>query len=190
MRLSSEFGAEDAVVGAAHIALAGSNGSIQPSSDRTLTFSGQQSVIVPSGAPVVSDPVDFDLGVPLPSLSLLAVSLYCPYDTSVGTVHPNGWQTAYITDGNTTGAASLVNVRATSQSRFLLSRIEVVARPAAVVALGDSITDGDGSTLDANGRWPDYLAQRLAGATWTRVPARWRGSTGTCCRRRGFATSL
>jgi lysophospholipase L1-like esterase len=122
-------------------------------------------VIIPSGAPVVSDPVDFDLGVPLPNLSLLAVSLYFPYDTSVGTAHPNGWQTAYITDGNTTGAASLVNVRATSQSRFLLSRIEVMAGPAAVVALGDSITDGDGSTLDANGRWPDYLAQRLAGTT-------------------------
>jgi len=162
IRLSNEFGADDVVVGSAHIALANSDGSIRSNSDRTLTFSGQQSVIIPSGAPLISDPVDFDLGISLPNLSMLAVSLYFPYRTAVETVHPNGWQTAYITDGDTTGAASLVNVRAISQSRFFLSRIEVMAGPDAVVALGDSITDGDGSTLDASGRWPDYVAQRLA----------------------------
>jgi len=54
IRLSNEFATEDVVVGAAHIALGGSNGSIQPSSDRILTFGGQQSVIIPSGAPVVN----------------------------------------------------------------------------------------------------------------------------------------
>jgi lysophospholipase L1-like esterase len=162
IRLSNEFGPEVVIVGAARIALAGADGSVHPSSDRLLTFGGQQSVMILPGAPVFSDPVDFDLGSPLPNLSLLAVSLYFPYRTAVETVHPNGWQTAYITDGNTTAAASLANVRATSQSRFFLSRIEIVAGPPAVVALGDSITDGDGSTPDGNGRWPDYLVQRLA----------------------------
>ena len=162
VRLTNEAGTQEVTVGAAHIGLAGANGSIHPKSDRTLTFGGQQSVVIPAGAPVLSDPVDFDLGVSIPSVSLLAVSLYFPYNTTVETVHPNGWQTAYITDGDTTSATSLGNITATSQSRFFLSRIEVAAAPSAVIALGDSITDGDGSTPDANRRWPDYLARRLA----------------------------
>jgi hypothetical protein len=154
--LTNETGAQEVTVGVAHIGLAGANGSIQANSDRTLTFGGQQWVVIPAGAPVVSDPVDFDLGTPLPSLSLLAVSLYFPYSTTVETVHPNGWQTAYITDGDTTGATSLSNITATSQSRSFLSRIEVAAAPFAVVALGDSITDGDGSS-------PDDLEHAIAG---------------------------
>ena len=146
-----------------HISLlAGSFGSIVPNSDRTLTFGGRQSFVIPAGAAVLSDPVDFDLGGPLPSLTLVAVSLYFPYDTAVETLHPNGWQTAYITDGDRTGATNLGNISATTQSRFFLSRIDVAAAPEAIVALGDSITDGDGSTLDANGRWPNALTQRLA----------------------------
>jgi lysophospholipase L1-like esterase len=149
IRLSNELGAE----------------SILPNSDRTLTFSGEESVAIPAGAPVVSDPVDFDLGISLPNLSLLAVSLYFPNNTIVEALHPNGWQTSYITDRNTTGATNLGNVRATSQSRIFLLRIEVLAAPEAIVALGDSITDGDGSTPDANSRWPDYLAQSLAKLT-------------------------
>jgi lysophospholipase L1-like esterase len=163
--LSNELGAEDVIVGAAHIGLATSGGSILPNSDRTLTFSGEESVAIPAGAPVVSDPVDFDLGISLPNLSLLAVSLYFPNNTIVEALHPNGWQTSYITDRNTTGATNLGNVRATSQSRIFLLRIEVLAAPEAIVALGDSITDGDGSTPDANSRWPDYLAQSLAKLT-------------------------
>jgi lysophospholipase L1-like esterase len=165
VRLSNELGAEDVIVGAAHIGLATSGGSILPNSDRTLTFGGEPSVAIPAGAPVVSDPVDFDLGTPLPNLSHLAVSLYFPNNTVVEALHPYGEQTAYITDGNTTGATNLGNVRAISQSRFFLSRIDVLAAPEAIVAFGDSITDGYGSTPDANGRWPDYLAQRLGNPT-------------------------
>jgi lysophospholipase L1-like esterase len=165
VRLSNELGAEDVIVGAAHVGLATSGGSILPNSDRTLTFSGETSVAIPAGAPVVSDPVDFDLGAPLPNLSHLAVSLYFPNNTVVEALHPYGEQTAYITDGNTTGATNLGNVRSISQSRFFVSRIDVLAAPEAIVALGDSITDGYGSTPDGDGRWPDYLAQRLANLT-------------------------
>jgi hypothetical protein len=140
IQLTNRFGAEKVFIGAAHLALAGPFGSIVPSSDRTLTFSGRQSVVIPAGAPVLSDPVDFDLGGPLPSLTFVAVSLYFPYDTAVETLHPNGWQTAYVTEGDRTGAANLGNISATTQSRFFLSRIDAVAPPGAVVALGDSIT--------------------------------------------------
>jgi hypothetical protein len=159
VRLSNELGAEDLIVGAAHIGLATSGGSILPNSDRTLTFSGETSVAIPAGAPVVSDPVDFDLGAPLPNLSHLAVSLYFPNNTVVEALHPYGEQTAYITDGNTTGATNLGNVRSISQSRFFVSRIDVLAAPEAIVALGDSITDGYCSTP----RWRRALA-RLSGS--------------------------
>ena len=162
VQLTNELGGEEVTVGEAHIALPTiSGGSLQPNTDRMLTFGGQKSFTIPPGAPVISDPVDFDLGSALPNLGLVAVSLYFPNATTVETLHPNGWQTAYITNGNTTGATNL-NVVATTQARLFLSRIDIVAAPGAVVALGDSITDGDGSTPDASGRWPDYLAGRLA----------------------------
>jgi lysophospholipase L1-like esterase len=162
IQLTNEFGGEAVTVGEAHIALPTiSGGSLQPNTDRTLSFGGRTSFTIPPGAPVISDPVDFDLGSALPNLGLVAVSLYFPNATTVETLHPNGWQTAYITNGNTTGAANL-NVVATTHARLFLSRIDIVAAPGAIVALGDSITDGDGSTPDASGRWPDYLAERLA----------------------------
>jgi len=164
VQLTNELGAEEVLVRAAHIALASSFGSIVPNSDRTLTVSGRQSFVIPAGAPLVSDPVDFDLGASLPNLWIVAVSLYLPYSTTVETLHPNGWQTAYIMDGDRTGATNLSSVSATTQSRFFLSRIDAAAAPGAIVTLGDSITDGDGSTPDANGRWPDVLARRLADA--------------------------
>ena len=162
VQLTNELGSEAVTVGEAHIALPTiSGGSLQPNTDRTLTLGGQTSFTIPPGAPVISDPVNFDLGSALPSIGLVAVSLYFPNATTVETLHPNGWQTAYITDGNTTSATNLNVVEAT-QSRLFLSRIDIAAAGGAIVALGDSITDGDGSTPDASGRWPDYLAQRLA----------------------------
>jgi lysophospholipase L1-like esterase len=162
VQLTNELGGEEVIVGEAHIALPTiSGGSLQPNTDRTLTFGGRKSFTIPPGAPIISDPVDFDLGSALPSLGLVAVSLYFPNATTVETLHPNGWQTAYITNGNTTGDTNL-NVVATTQARLFLSRIDIAAAPGAIVALGDSITDGDGSTPDASGRWPDYLAERLA----------------------------
>jgi lysophospholipase L1-like esterase len=167
VQLTNELGTGEVFVGAAHIALTSSLGSIVPNSDRTLTFGGHQSFVIPAGAPMMSDPIDFDLGAALPNLWFLAVSLYFPYSTELETLHPNGWQTAYVTDGNTTGSTNLGTVRATTDSRFFLSRIDVAAAPQAIVALGDSITDGDGSTTDASRRWPDVLTQRLRGFVCT-----------------------
>lgn len=95
VQLTNEFGGEAVTVGEAHIALPTiSGGSLQPNTDRTLTFGGRTSFTIPPGAPVISDPVDFDLGSALPNLGLVAVSLYFPNATTVETLHPNGWQTA------------------------------------------------------------------------------------------------
>jgi lysophospholipase L1-like esterase len=160
VQLSNRYGTTPLTIGAVRIALAGPAGTTIVSSDRALTFNGHASVIVPPGAPVLSDPVDF----PVRALTNLAVSTYFPAETPVTTFHWGAQQTAYTVAGNATG-----QVRFTPQhtltGRVFLGSVLVDARPDAhtVIAFGDSITDGNGSTPDANRRWPDALAQRLAG---------------------------
>ena len=95
----------------------------------------------------------------------LAVSLFLPEVTPTSTMHWEGVQTAYIAAGNKVSDAD-VKADSTTVSRLFLSEILVDAAPGAraIVTFGDSITDGNGSTVDANHRWPDLLAQRLAKA--------------------------
>jgi len=162
VELSNVYGDSPLMIGGAHVALAGEGGAIEAGSDRALTFGGRPSVTVPPGAEVWSDPVDLSVE----PLGSLAVSLYLPDITPTTTWHNDGRQTAYISDhGDFTAAASFAPA-GTIQSRIFLSGIAVDAGPDArsVVTFGDSITDGDSSTPDANARWPDVLAERLVEA--------------------------
>lgn len=157
--VSNEYGSRPLVIGAAGIALAAGETKTVPGSGRPLTFGGQPTVTVPPGAKVVSDPADLDIA----ALGGVAVSLYLPEQTPVSTFHWEGRQTAYIGSGNLV-AADTISATATLDSRVFLSGILVNAKDAGtVVALGDSITDGAGSTPNANRRWPDFLAERLVG---------------------------
>lgn len=160
VRLSNEFGTTPLVIGAAHVARRASGSTIVSGTDRALTFSGQTTITIPPGAPVVSDPVRLNV----PALSDLAVSLYLPNDTSGATYHPTGLQTNYIAPAGAdyTGADALP-AGTTTLSWYFLSGVEVVSKPdaATVVTLGDSITDGTRSTPDTNSRWPNVLAGRL-----------------------------
>ncbi|MBV8575101.1 MAG: SGNH/GDSL hydrolase family protein [Acetobacteraceae bacterium] len=156
---SNEYGKLPFVIGAAHVALAGNGAAIAPGSDRALTFAGHASIAVPPGAPIVSDPVD----LPVPPLGSVTVSLFLPEITPTTTWHNDARQTAYISgEGDVSGATDFQPAQ-TVTSRLFLSEIMVDATPdaRAVVTFGDSITDGDGSTIDANHRWPDFLAERL-----------------------------
>jgi len=160
--LSNEYGSKPLVIGAAHIALAGSGAAIVPGSDRALSFDGHPSVTIPPGAPVISDPVDLTVE----PLSNVAVSLFLPKITPLTTFHWEGVQTAFISpEGNFAGDADL-KTDSTIKARLFLSGIMVDAPPnaRAVVTFGDSITDGADSTSDANHRWPDMLARRLVQA--------------------------
>jgi len=150
------------VIGAARLAVAAAKGAIDPATDRVLTFSGRPSVTVPPGAPAVSDPVDLDVR----ALETLAVSVHVPRWTGPTVVHPDAVQTAYISElgDEATGDATIPDAT-TAVTRFFLTGVEVSTpsqQPRAIVALGDSITDGNCSTPDANRRWPDRLAERLA----------------------------
>jgi lysophospholipase L1-like esterase len=159
VELSNEYGTEPLVIGAAHVALAGEGSAIVAGSDRPLTFGGQAAVTVPPGAPVLSDPVDLEV----PALAEVAVSLYLPEITPTSTFHWEGVQTAYISgEGSFAGAPDFEPAQ-TITSRIFLSEIMVDAPPdaRAIVTFGDSITDGATSTVDANHRWPDFLAERL-----------------------------
>jgi lysophospholipase L1-like esterase len=159
VRLSNAYGTHPLMVGAAHLALHGVGPAIVGGSDRTLTFNGKGSVAIPVGALVLSDPVDLSVA----PLSEIAVSLYFPVATGPVTWHELGMQTTFISpSGNATAAESLP-IASTAKSLYVLSGVEVMAGPGvrAVVALGDSITDGYGSTADAHHRWPNFLAQRL-----------------------------
>ena len=159
IRLSNALEKASLRVGAAHIALRSNGSAIAPTSDRALTFGGRASTVVPPGTVVLSDPVD----LVVPRLSDLAVSLYLPDDTGAPTIHPDGLHTAYIAQGDATGTATL-NAVATTTAYLWLSAVDVLApaNAAAIVAFGDSITDGVGTTLDTNRGWASLLAAKLA----------------------------
>ena len=129
------------------------------------TFSGSPSVTIAGGVLVVSDPVDLEVA----PLTELAVSVYLPYETSAASNHRLGLNTMYITPGNTIAAAALPE--STKMTAYMwLSSVDVLA-PAnsfAVVALGDSITDSQGASVDQHRAWPTVLASRLSANKATR----------------------
>jgi lysophospholipase L1-like esterase len=141
------------------VALRTAAANIDQASDRALTFAGQPSVIVRAGAIVVSDPITYAL----PALGDLAVSLYLPDSARTNTRHALAVQTTYVSRaGDLTSSASFA-ADTTIRSWIFLSGVDVVNPRAtgAIVTIGNSITDGFASTVDANHRWPDILAQRL-----------------------------
>jgi lysophospholipase L1-like esterase len=163
VRVSNAFGTAPLIVGAAHIARRDSNELIVPGSGRPLTFSADPDITIPAGAVAVSDPVRLEA----PALSDLAIDLYLPGDTGATaspiTRHAGALQTNYVSaTGDFTGATAFP-VASTRTSWFYLTAVEVTARDGvgAIVALGDSITDGTRSTPDTNQRWPDDLARRI-----------------------------
>ncbi len=159
VQLSNALGNPALTIGAAHIALRQKDAAIVPASDRALTFAGRASFSVPPGALVVSDPVDLDV----PKLTDLAISLYLPEDTGPPTVHPLGLHATYIASGDATADATL-NPTTTTTAYFWLSGVDILApsRASAIVAFGDSITDGFGTTANKDQAWPTLLASRLA----------------------------
>ncbi len=157
VRLTNEYGDTPLEVGAASIALAGPDGkptgAIMP-----VTFGGSPSVVIPKNAPMLSDPV----ALPVQALDSVSVSLFFPHATGPCTCHPLGMATTWISavgDYTKTG----FEPTSTVTQRPFLSAVEVERTGAtrAIIAFGDSITDGYRSTSDANRRWPDVLAERL-----------------------------
>jgi lysophospholipase L1-like esterase len=164
--LSNAFGTSPLAVGAASVALRQKDSAIVAGSNRQLSFDGSPATIIAAGAIAISDPV----GLTVPAMADLAIDIFLPGDTGASpsplTTHNAALQTNYVSaSGNHTGAGDFP-VSATTQSWFFLSAVEVTApaQVGAIVAFGDSITDGTLSTPDTNNRWPDHLARRLLGS--------------------------
>jgi len=158
VRFSNAYGTSGLVIGSAHVAISTGGATISSTTDRVLTFNGSPTIIIPAGALVVSDPVTLNV----PALGDLAVSLFLPANVAATTQHPVGLQTTYVSaSGDFTGAA--IEPTTTTQSYYFLTGVEVSGsnRARAIVTLGDSVTDGFGSTPDTDQRWPNLLAERL-----------------------------
>jgi lysophospholipase L1-like esterase len=158
VRFTNEYGGAPVQLGGAHLAIDAGGGAIRPGSDHVLTFGGKPTAVIAPGAPLVSDPVDMSAA----PRSRLAISLYLPGQVDACTCHATAMQAGYLAAGDVTGATNLTDAKPLQQ-RAMISAVDVASdRPAkTIVALGDSITDGVGSTPDANHRWPDLLADRL-----------------------------
>jgi lysophospholipase L1-like esterase len=164
VRFSNAYGTTAVVINSAHVALsseAGSagTGTINTATDTTLTFRGAPSVNIPPGEVLVSDPFHFDLS----GQTNLAVSIYFG-SVSATTIngHPGSRTTSFILGSNVVSAATMTGASTTAHW-YIITGLDVLADSSskAVVTLGDSITDGRGSTTDGNDRWPDNLGRRL-----------------------------
>jgi lysophospholipase L1-like esterase len=158
IKISNTFGDQPLLIGGAHIARRATGADIDPASDRRLTFHAHASTTVSARSIAVSDPVELDVS----ALSDLAISLFFPQTTAATTSHFLAKQTNYVSSGDSTAEVKFPVVKTITSWPFLTG-VDVAASPrgAAIVAFGSSLTDGDGSTKDANRRWPDVLAERL-----------------------------
>ena len=168
VRLSNAFGTEPLHITSAHLArpLSPSTGSVDVSTDKALAFSGSPDVTIPAGAEYISDPVAF----PVAAISNLAISLFIETPPVQQTSHPGSRQTSFLVHGNQVSSVDLLNAKQVDHW-YLISGVDVAASPqaASIVILGDSITDGRGSTTNGNDRWPDNLARRLQASPATQM---------------------
>ena len=156
IRISNVFSSGDLKVGKASVGEPGTGAALEGKA-RRITFRGRESVVVPRGEEVLSDPV----ATGLPAPASLAVSIWAASAPAVPTYHRSALSTNYVATGDHAfdwgGSAYTQKVG----SWYYLSEVSVASGVrGSVVALGDSITDGSGSTVDANRRWTDVLASR------------------------------
>lgn len=142
----------------AFIAQSAGKSAIQTNTEARLTFNGSPIVTINAGESVWSDPVNFNLA----PLADIAVTTRFADMSAALTGHPGSRATSYLQPGEATMAANLSGA-ATMAHWYILNTIDVQAdNPGgAIVALGDSITDGRGSGTDKNDRWPDDLEKRV-----------------------------
>ena len=167
VHLSNAFGTEALRFTSVHFArpVSEASGAIDVATDRVLTFNGKPDVSVPPGAEYISDPLEFAVA----PLSNVAVTFHLALPPAGETGHPGSRATSYYVHGDFAGAANLTEPQQVDHW-YQVSEIDVssASQARAVVALGDSITDGHGATTNGNDRWTDVLARHLQGSQNTR----------------------
>lgn len=165
IRLTNVFGRTPLTIGAARVGLRADKANLVPGSNLPVTFGGAASTVIAAGAQVLSD------AVPLATLvgRDVAVSLYLPGAVTTPSIHAQAFQTHFISandSGDLTAAESGTAFTGLNTSVPILEGIDVLSGEdaGAIVVLGDSLSDGVGSTFEGHDRWPDQLAQRLQAA--------------------------
>jgi lysophospholipase L1-like esterase len=168
VHLSNAFGTTPLHITSVHIARPVSAGAakIDPASDKAVNFMGSGDVTIPAGAEFVSDTVDH----PVAAGSNLAITLHLDTPPAQQTSHPGSRATSYLAHGDLVSAADLPDAKKVDHW-YQLAGVDVAvpSNPVAIVALGDSITDGHGATTNGNDRWTDVLAQRLQNSPATQA---------------------
>jgi lysophospholipase L1-like esterase len=146
-------------IGGVSVGASSGNGGVNANSLQNVRFSGKAATVIAPGETVISDPISIDVA----PLSDVAVSIFLPGQKVIlFTDHPVSHATNYRADGNQIGTAVMTDAEEL-KPWYVLTAVDVMAPAAdsAIVAFGDSITDGQGSTNNANLRWPNLLAARL-----------------------------
>lgn len=159
VRLSNVHGTTPLAVSGATVARSATGAAIRPGTLRHVTVGHARAFTIPAGAEVASDPIP----LPLSDLDSVTVTLYFATPTGPATYHAQSFATTYRAAGDHRADRGAAAFTETTQSWYYLSGVNVLAgrRSSGVVAFGDSYTDGYGSTVDTNGRFPDELAERL-----------------------------
>src|SRR5271169_2470516 len=161
VRISNAYGRRPLDIGGAHIALREAGAAIVAGSDRKLGFGGAPTATIAAGAVLFSDPVALDLA----PLADLAVSLYLPGEilNDFQITGRYARQTNYLSPPGDFTAANVMPIGSLTSDWFFVCGVDVLASAdtGGIVTLGDSLTDGNISTIDAFCRWPDQLARRL-----------------------------
>ncbi|WP_157254543.1 SGNH/GDSL hydrolase family protein [Nonomuraea typhae] len=161
IKLSNLYGTAPLTVSGATVAKAAAGAAIRPATLRPVTFSQRPSTVIPAGRELLSDPIP----LPIRALDRLAVTLYFQGTTGPATFHDISSATSYRASGDHRFDPRGTAFTGTSTSWYFLSGVDVLSSArGAVVTFGDSVTDGTGSTPDADNRYPDQLAERLVAA--------------------------
>jgi len=161
VHFSNVFGTNAVVMNSVHVALnpsATTSSLIDPATDKALKFGGSESTVIPAGKDLWSDTLAFDL----PPLTNLAITIYFGSVSGDITGHPAARCASYILPGNAVTSTNMPGAIPT-EHWYNIENVDVLVPDyySALVTLGDSITDGRGSTTGGNNRWPDDLALRL-----------------------------
>jgi lysophospholipase L1-like esterase len=158
VQLTNAFGTTPLTVGAATVALPTVAPSVQTQSLKALAFRGKPSVTILPGQALTSDPVEFTA----PPGAELSISLYFPGRVATPTIHALALKRAIVSPRGDFTTATRLDIAARTESQVALAAVLVPAagRPHLVAAFGDSITDGDGSTVDGDATWVAALSRR------------------------------
>jgi lysophospholipase L1-like esterase len=168
VHMSNAFGTTPLHLSSVHVAhpLSPAEARIDPASDHALTFSGKSDVVIPAGAEYISDPIAY----PLTALSDLSITLHLDTPPEQQTGHPGSRATSYLVHGDMVAAPDLPNAKRIDHWYWIAGiDVNAVKDSAAIVVLGDSITDGHGATTNGNDRWPDVLARELQAGRKTKM---------------------